>query len=72
VDLASQWYWGVRDVFLDEYLRVASQQPGLLPADVGAPLAALELEKAAYEVMYELNNRPDWLPIPLAAFTGTL
>ena len=29
-----------------------------------------ELEKAAYEVMYELNNRQDWLPIPLAAFTS--
>ena len=26
-------------------------------------------EKAMYEVRYELNNRPDWLPIPLGAVT---
>jgi trehalose synthase-fused probable maltokinase len=71
-DRAVSWYAHSREVFLDEYLSVARQHPGLLPADVVAPLAALELEKAAYEVMYELNNRPDWLPIPLAAFTGTL
>ena len=25
----------------------------------------LEVEKAAYEVVYEANNRPDWLPIPV-------
>ena len=25
-----------------------------------------ELEKALYEINYELNNRPDWVAIPLA------
>jgi len=43
--------------------------PALLPRQLEPPLRALELEKAAYEVLYELNNRPDWLPIPLAALT---
>jgi predicted trehalose synthase len=25
----------------------------------------LEVEKAAYEVVYEANNRPDWVAIPV-------
>jgi maltose alpha-D-glucosyltransferase/alpha-amylase len=67
---AAAWHTAARDVFLSEYLAIARRLPHLLPSDVESPLAALELEKAAYEVLYELNNRPDWLPIPLAAFTS--
>ena len=29
-------------------------------------LDACLLEKATYELMYELNNRPTWVRIPLA------
>jgi trehalose synthase-fused probable maltokinase len=67
---AADWHAAAREAFLGEYLAVARGYPNLLPAEVHPPLAALELEKAAYEVLYELNNRPDWLPIPLAAFTS--
>jgi trehalose synthase-fused probable maltokinase len=66
---AEAWYTAARQAFLTEYQSITGQRPGLLPTHVEAPLAALELEKAAYEVMYELNNRPDWLPIPLSAFS---
>jgi maltose alpha-D-glucosyltransferase/alpha-amylase len=71
VRLASAWYESARADFLDAYLTLAGARPALLPADVAGPLAALELEKAAYEVLYEVNNRPDWLPIPLAAFAAS-
>jgi trehalose synthase-fused probable maltokinase len=68
---ASEWYAAVRDAFLATYVRtVKAGSTSLLPREIEAPLTALELEKAAYEVLYELNNRPDWLPIPLAALSG--
>jgi maltose alpha-D-glucosyltransferase/alpha-amylase len=65
---ASEWYESVRTAFLHAYMStVTPAVPGLLPLDARPALDALELEKAAYEVLYELNNRPDWLPIPLTA-----
>ncbi len=66
-----EWYTAAREAFLDAYLAVARGRRGLVPRDLAGPLAALELEKAAYEVLYEVNNRPDWLPIPLAAFVAS-
>ncbi|HYY89548.1 MAG TPA: hypothetical protein VFA49_12185 [Chloroflexota bacterium] len=71
VRAAARWYASAREAFLEAYLeRVGRAEGALLPRDVDAPLAALELEKAAYEVLYELNNRPDWLPIPVAALAA--
>jgi trehalose synthase-fused probable maltokinase len=73
VSRADAWHDRAREAFLDGYLStLRPAAPGLLPADtkrLHAALSALELEKAAYEVRYELSHRPDWLPIPLAAFT---
>jgi predicted trehalose synthase len=35
-------------------------------------LSIYELEKAIYELEYELNNRPDWTPIPVAGIRRLL
>jgi maltose alpha-D-glucosyltransferase/alpha-amylase len=35
-------------------------------------LAAFLLEKALYEVAYEVDNRPEWLPIPTAGIVELL
>ena len=57
--------------FLDGYREALSQGAiELLPASDDAFTAALDLfmiEKALYEARYEMDNRPDWLEIPLGA-----
>jgi trehalose synthase-fused probable maltokinase len=62
-----------REVFLSAYFdRV---EPALLPtgdAQVRGLLAIFELEKALYELQYELDNRPDWVPIPVAGIARLL
>jgi predicted trehalose synthase len=35
-------------------------------------LSIFELEKAVYELRYELNNRPDWVSIPVAGIVRLL
>jgi maltose alpha-D-glucosyltransferase/alpha-amylase len=64
---ADAWEREARTAFLDGYLSTAARAP-FLPEDGAAALravAAFEVEKAAYEVVYEANNRPDWIAIPL-------
>jgi maltose alpha-D-glucosyltransferase/alpha-amylase len=64
---ADAWHQWISAAFLGEYLRVAG--PGdFLPRsrdNLQVLLDAYLLEKAIYELIYELNNRPDWLRIPL-------
>jgi maltose alpha-D-glucosyltransferase / alpha-amylase len=64
---ADTWQHWATQSFLQGY-RTALAESSLVPAGESfhALLRAFELEKALYELGYELNNRPDWMRIPLA------
>jgi maltokinase len=67
------WEDEVRSAYLDGYLEETDQS--LLPpgrAGVERLLAVFELEKAVYELRYELDNRPDWVKIPVAGIARLL
>jgi maltokinase len=67
------WEDRTREVFLEGYY--SSVDAALLPPGHEATaklLAVFELEKAVYELRYELNNRPDWVRIPVAGIARLL
>ena len=60
---------GARPRGVPRGLPVATVEPALLPpgeAAIAKLLSVFELEKAVYELRYELDNRPDWVGIPVA------
>lgn len=63
------WLREATDAFQTAYRKtILEGEVDLVPRDPGAFRAGLDLmiaEKALYEIRYELNNRPDWLAIPL-------
>jgi maltose alpha-D-glucosyltransferase/alpha-amylase len=64
---AAQWEHEARAAFLAGYF--APGTGGYLPRErpsADALLTVFELEKAFYELHYELRNRPTWVLIPLA------
>ncbi len=60
---AAAWASHARTAFLEGYTSGAGRDP----RQDGVLLAALELDKALYEVVYEARNRPTWLSIPITA-----
>jgi maltose alpha-D-glucosyltransferase/alpha-amylase len=66
-DAARLWYVITSVAFLRSYLRLAREGnflPESLP-DMERLLSTYLLEKACYELRYELNHRPDWDDVPM-------
>jgi len=64
---ADIWYARISQVFLTSYLDATKGAP-FIPANEEGLRVSLEanlLDKAVYEIAYELNNRPEWVVIPI-------
>jgi maltose alpha-D-glucosyltransferase / alpha-amylase len=71
---ADLWYQAISRTFLGSYLSTAGSAAFLPkePAEFALLLDAYLLDKAVYEVAYELNNRPDWIRVPLRGIAQIL
>ncbi len=72
VEAPAEWEARARAEFLNGYR--STIDPTLVPSGsaLNRLLAVFELEKAVYELRYELNNRPDWVKIPVAGILRLL
>jgi len=61
------WHRWVTAAFLRAYFDTSANAAHLPPTrgEIAVLLDAYVIEKALYEIVYELNNRPDWVRIPL-------
>lgn len=71
---AGLWQRWTSASFLKEYLAVVANAPFVpqTPDELRVLLDAFVLEKAIYELGYELNNRPAWVGIPLRGIESVL
>ena len=72
VETPADWEARARSEFLEGYRSTVDLT--LIPsgAQMDKLLSVFELEKAVYELRYELNNRPDWAAIPVAGILRML
>jgi trehalose synthase-fused probable maltokinase len=71
---AQRWEAAARQRLVAGYLAGAAGA-AFLPAadsDVRDVVAVFELEKAAYEIVYEANHRPEWVSIPTRGFAAAV
>lgn len=71
---AQAWQGWTSAAFLRQYLATAAGAAFLPdePGVISRLLRAFSLDKALYELLYELNNRPDWVRIPLQGILALL
>ena len=72
VEPPTGWEGRARSEFLAGYL--AEVDPAIVPSDSSLErrLRLFELEKALYELHYELGHRPDWVRVPVAGILQLL
>jgi maltose alpha-D-glucosyltransferase/alpha-amylase len=68
------WHQWISAAFLSAYLERSSGARHLPSSreEINVLLNAHLLEKALYEIVYELNNRPEWVRIPLRGVVDLL
>jgi maltose alpha-D-glucosyltransferase / alpha-amylase len=64
---AESWYYYITRLYLQGYFEKVGDSNFIPkdPEDFKVLMETFLLEKAVYELNYELNNRPDWVLIPL-------
>ncbi len=68
---AHAWASSCRHAFLEAYGEHIADAPASGTPDIGQ-LTLFELEKALYELRYEINNRIDWVHVPLQGILALL
>ncbi|GAB3694411.1 hypothetical protein GCM10027592_15290 [Spirosoma flavus] len=65
--VSDRWFYLIRDTFLDAYLDVFGAPHPLFKnnSEINFLLLIYLLEKAVYELGYEISYRPAWVKIPL-------
>ncbi len=65
--VSDRWFYLIRDTFLDAYLDVFGAPHPLFKnnSEINFLLLIYLLEKAVYELGYEISYRPSWVKIPL-------
>ncbi|MGF7400567.1 hypothetical protein PQ744_09220 [Thermoanaerobacterium thermosaccharolyticum] len=67
-NLLSMWATVITKSFIENYVNIInSNKKDLIPDldHLSAILALFKLDKAIFEAIYEVNNRPSWFKIPL-------
>ncbi len=64
-ELIAAWRQAAGRAFLHAYRTTWQAEAGVPPTGAATALDVFLVEKAAYEIAYEANNRPAWLGVPL-------
>lgn len=71
---ADRWYKLITDAYVDAYMQAIGNITGIFNtrSELNFLLQLHLLEKAVYELGYELNGRPEWIRIPLKGIQHVL